>query len=271
MKLFTYPNKPAGGQRLLKYLNILGIEHTQDTADPDIGWLMHYNYSNREDECPELLIDMSIEFSLPIINENLLNIRKDHIDDVFTEVFGYSLRLDPTEHWGVCIEKSTQNAIHRGKFIQCPIRPADIDVRTYPSNSGEPHVRMYVKMIDTRIDEETIRDFRVAVMGGEVVALFEKHLGNGSFFHPYKENKFEVYEFDSMRPYFSTQEQILVKKFIEEMNIDFAEIDILRDNSTGLMYIIDVNPVPAGALLNHIDESFVEKLANDFKTKHLTL
>jgi len=270
MKIFTWPNHPVPGQRLARYLNILGVEFTTDTADPDIKWLMNYNYSNREDRCPELLSDMSENMEMPIINGSLLNIRKDHIDDVFTSVFGYSLRLDPTKHMGMCIEKSTQNAIHRGRFIQCPIRKQDIDRRTYPSKSGEPHVRMYVKMIDTRIDTETIRDFRISVMGGSVVALFEKHLGNGSFFHPYKENKFEVYPFDSMDPYFTRDEIRKTHFFINDMGIDFAEIDILRDNSTGLMYIIDVNPVPAGGLLNNIDDSFVEKLANNFKEKHLT-
>lgn len=269
MRLFTWPNRPAGGQRLNVYLNKLGIPWTQDTTDPDISWIMHYNYSNREDRCPERLEKMSFDREVPIINQNLLNIRKDHVDDVFTEVFGYSLRLDPTKHWGVCIEKSTQNAIHRGRFIECPISPFQIDKRTYPSNSGEPHVRMYVKMIDTRIDEETIRDFRVSVMGGEVVALFEKLLGMKSFFHPYKENKFEAFAFDSMEPYFSDDEILKTKTFIDLMGIDFAEIDILRDNSTGLMYIIDVNPVPAGALLNLIEPEFVDYLAKTFKTKHL--
>jgi hypothetical protein len=269
MKLFTWPNKPVPGQRLTKYLEILNIPWTQDTADPDISWLMHYNYSNREDSCPDLLRKMSFDLEMPIINESLLNIRKDYVDDVFTEVFGYSLRLDPTQHWGMCIEKSTQNAIHRGRFIQCPITPGMIDRKVYPSKSGEPHVRMYVKMIDTRIDEETIRDFRVAVMGAEPVALFEKHLGMKSFFHPFKENKFEAFAFDNMTPYFSDYEIDQTKMFIKKMGIEFAEIDILRDNSTGLMYIIDVNPVPAGGLFNLIGGPFVEKLANTFKTMHL--
>ena len=75
--------------------------------------------------------------------------------------------------------------------------------------------------------------------------------------------------FDKMNKYFSDKEIHLTHKFIEKMGIDFAEIDILRDNSTGLMYIVDVNPVPSGGLLNLIGEKNVKKLAYHFRIKHL--
>ena len=49
------------------------------------------------------------------------------------------------------------------------------------------------------------------------------------------------------------------------MKLDFGEIDILRDNSTGLIYIVDVNDICAGALAKHIPRDLLILWADKFK------
>lgn len=269
MKVFTYPNTLAGGQRAFHYLKTLDVPWTKDPLDPEITHLFHYNYSNRVDECPAPLKVLQKELNVPIINEHLLNIKKDFLDDRFKEIFGYSVMVDPTKHYGTVYVSSTQNAIHLHKLIQCPIKDWQIDRKVHPSNQGEPHYRVYKRWIDTRISPDTIRDFRVIIIGGEVVYLIEKHLDYTSVSHPKKGKKFEVYGHDTMDKFFSREEQNNIQEFINLMGIDFAELDVLRDNSTGLMYIIDANSVPAGPALVALGDRVIKKLSDKFKEAHL--
>ena len=269
MKIFTYPNTLAGGQRAFHYLKTLGVEWTKDPLDPEITHLWHYNYANRVDECPTPLKVLQKELDVPIINENLLNIKKDFLDEKFKEAFGYSVMVDPTKHRGMVYVSSTQNAIHLHKLIQCPIQEWQVDRKVRPSNQGEPHYRIYKRWIDTRISPDTIRDFRIVIMGGRVVYLMEKHLDYTCVSHPKKGKKFEVYGHNTMDKFFSKEEQNQIREWIDLMGADFGEADILRDNSSGLMYIIDKNPIPAGAALVHLGDEVIKYLAEIFKAKHL--
>ena len=45
-----------------------------------------------------------------------------------------------------------------------------------------------------------------------------------------------------------------MREFCEKMGLDLGEIDAIRDNSTGKLYIIDVNDIPGGAVFEHIKE-----------------
>lgn len=253
------------------YLNTLGVKSTNDIDDPDVTHVMHYNYANRVDECPAELLQKAQELGVPVINEHLLNIKKDYIDDLFTDVFGYSIRLDPTKHRGFCFKRSSQNAIHMGKFVECPISSSEIDREPRYSTKGEPHYRMYVKIIDTRISHDKIRDFRIAVMGGKVVQLYEKHMDSTCIFHPKKDKYYAAWAYDNMDKYFSHEEQGLIQEFITRSGASFTEIDILRNNNDGRMYICDSNPAPGGGLFNRLPngDAVIKKLANIFKETYL--
>ena len=264
MKVLTYPNRLAGGQRLLHYLKTLGVQYTDDINAKGVTHVHHYNFSNKR-VLPESLIPFK-DKGIKIINEHLENIKKDHIDDVFTKVFGYSLRLDPTTHRGMCGVKSTQNAIHFMKLIECPIKAYQVDNEPRYSKSGEPHYRMYVKFIDTRISKDRIRDWRIVVMGNKPVYLFEKHIESDCLTHVAKDKYFKVFGYEDWESKFSAEEVDNIKAFILRANIDFGEIDILRDNSTGLIYIIDINDVPASAIWNHADNS--DEILNYLSSKY---
>ena len=260
MKVCYYPNGLAGGQRTLRYVQELGIEWTKDPKEPGITHYHHYNYANKINHLPKPLEGKNC------ININLRNIKKDYLDDLHEEVFGYRLRIDPTSHRGVCIKRSTQNAIHHGKFIECPMPPHMIDNQIRVSGKGEPHQRIYVKMIDTRINDTTIRDWRFVYMGG-LVMCFEKHIASNAFFHVKKEDYFKVFPHYDPPPQFSAEEINKIGLFARSMHLDYGEIDVLRDNSTGLIYICDVNPVPAGPIWNATDhpEKVINYLSQQYK------
>ena len=266
MKILYYPQQPAGGQRVFHYLKNLGIEWTGDIHDDGITHIHHYNYLNRID-IPLIEFKAFREAGVQIINDTLLNIKKDYIDDVFYDIFGYSIRIDPTTHVGYCGIKTSQNAVHGLKMLECPIQPYEVDTIPRVSNNGEPHYRIYMKLIDTRISPTIIRDFRIVVMGGEIVYLFEKHLDSSCLAHPQKGKYFKAYGYKHMNKFFSEDEVKKIYQYIQRTNTNFAEIDILRSNYDGKMYIIDENPVPGGGVFNAMDnkDEVIQYLSECYK------
>lgn len=43
---------------------------------------------------------------------------------------------------------------------------------------------------------------------------------------------------------FSHAEQLLLKRFCEEVHLDYGELDVLRDVQSDAIYVVDVNPTP---------------------------
>lgn len=269
MKVLYYPSKCIPGHRLWYYTNHLKVDRSNDLNDNDIDVVHHHDYKN-ERPYPNFFTPFK-ERGINIINENLVNIKKDHIDDIFSGVFGYSLRINPTEHYGAMVKKGTQNGVHSGKVILGPLPAHMVDTKEYKSGTGVVHTRMYTKFIDTRISHDTIRDYRIVVMGGDPVLLFEKHIQSTSLFHVNKEDRFSVMPHINLFPSFKVEEVNKISQFIKAANVDFAEIDVLRDNSTDQIYIIDINDIPMGPIWDHTKDpdGVLDYLAQTYKTKYL--
>ena len=265
MRILSYPNKILPGHKLSFILKNLGIESTDYPEDKHITHIIHSDYRNVS-YLKTSIISLSMKIGKNIINQRCLNVRKDFVENRFSSVFGYGSIVNPTTHVGTCVVKSTQQAVHNGKLIQCPIPDKDVDNNIYYSKSGEPHVRIYQKLIDTRFEIDKIRDIRVPVIADEIPCVFVKELGVGSTFHPYKENYYKVY-MDEASNWFSDQEIEKILLFAKLSGIDFGEMDILRDNSTSLIYIIDVNNIPMGTLFKHLKnkQEAINRLSNSFK------
>jgi hypothetical protein len=48
----------------------------------------------------------------------------------------------------------------------------------------------------------------------------------------------------------SSDEIILINKFVKKIELDYGELDILRDKDDGKIYIVDVNNTPHGPPAN---------------------
>ena len=263
MKLLLFPFGIGGGQRVSHYRKRLQFEWTKDPLDSDVTVALFYDKRNRKDYPDEL--KEAEERGIKVWNKDIVSIKKDHLDNIFTQVFGYSLKVDPTKHRGVCLIRSTQNATKSKGFIECPIPEWRVDKRPRYSGTGEPHYRQYLKMIDTRVSQDVIRDFRIVVMGGEIVFMFEKLIDVKSMFNVAKGAYFEVKAHRNLKPFFSDEEIGKIKEFIKAMHLDFCEIDVLRNNSDGLVYIVDANDIPSGAAYTMLPEELQQYLANQFK------
>lgn len=258
MKVLFYPKPPAPGQKIRILLDRMKIPHTNNINEEGVTHVVHYDYNNVNVVSKEV-----IDLKLPIINERCVNVKKDYLDQCFKKAFGYSSFVNPTTHRGTAVIKSTQQAIHNGKFIKCPIKPEEVDTRIRMSTSGVEHTVIYQKLIDTRIDIDKLMEHRVPVINGEIPIVINKVLGVGNTFHPYEEHHFSAHT-KYPDEVFSQKEIKMIKKTSFYMGTDFAEYDVLRDNSTGLIYIVDCNNIPMGTVFKHLDnkESVIDIMSD---------
>lgn len=163
------------------------------------------------------------------INLKCDDISKIKVDAMHLEAFGYNTFIDPFTFEGIAVEKSDENAQHDGQKIQCPITEV---------NSG----KIYQILIDNQVNDTHVVDIRVPVMRGEIPLAYLKYKTLGQRFT----NDVDYAELTETRQVLSAEEQESIQQFCTLMEVEFAELDVLRHNPTGKIYVIDVNTTPYG-------------------------
>lgn len=165
----------------------------------------------------------------PVLNRRCVDVSKSRVAEVFAEVFGYSLAVDPATYEGWIVEKSDENSAHDGRILKGPLAPDRL-------RSG----RVYQRLVDAAEGAQAV-DLRTPLMGGEVPIVIEKR-------RPL-ERRFENYQ-DELRLHeprdvYSADELAKLSRLAARLGLDFGEVDGLRDRD-GRLYVVDVNNRPAG-------------------------
>ena len=100
----------------------------------------------------------------PTINSRVNDISKKHVSEVFSNVFGYDLDIDPLTYEGPAVCKSQINGAHDGRIIECPINESDLLA---------DHV--YQRLVDSSFNGETSEDLRIVYAFGDIPVVFHKH------------------------------------------------------------------------------------------------
>jgi len=158
------------------------------------------------------------------------DISKGRVARVFGEVFGYPLAVDPATWRGPAVEKSEANGTHDGRIVECPT----------PARAGF----VYQRVIDTVEDGLSI-DLRTHAVGGRVVAVWIKRRHAAARFQPANVSVTRT----APEAVFTAAEQTRIATFTQAMGADWAGLDILRDRSSGRIYIVDVNKTDAGPII----------------------
>jgi hypothetical protein len=164
----------------------------------------------------------------PRWNFEAQNLSKSAIAAAFEQAFGYALALDPTFGSGVCVEKGEANGIHDGAIVSLPCAP----------KAG----KVYQRLVDNRAPDGLVEDLRTPTVGGNPVCVYIKRRDVDRRF---SNDNSECW----LRPVeevFSAEEIAAIGRFCAILKLDWGGLDILRDASSGLIYIVDANRTDMG-------------------------
>lgn len=177
----------------------------------------------------------AIARSRPVLNLGCKDISKRRVEAVFESIFGYSTFIDPTGYRGACVRKYDENA-RGGSVIRCPV--AEV----------EPQF-VYQRLIDSSLQGRMI-EYRVPIVLDDlpVVYVQEKAVPGDKI----KTEKLSLH-LSSASAAFSVSECMQIREFCRGMGLDFGELDIVRANDDGRIYILDANKTPGGlGMLNRM-------------------
>lgn len=165
------------------------------------------------------------------LNARCTDIRKSYVASVFEEVFGYPLTVDPANTRGEIIEKPEQNGVHGGRVVCAPVAP----------RCGFT----YQRLVDTRDEDGCCRDLRTPCADGIPTFVWVKvKTPDGRF----SINNRRAYLMDADEIY-SGEELARIGVFCERIGLDWGGLDILRDQTDGRIYIVDVNKTDLGPVI----------------------
>ena len=219
--VLSFPERPAEvGYEIAKLSMVLGFKLRAVAEKPHVGLTWQ---------------DVTVRgFTLPnsapyFLNGRCTDIGKDRVEDIFAEVFGYPLRVDPTVHRGPCVRKSTLNGKHDGAVVQCPIEKPE------PNN-------VYQRLIDNQVNEHQVLDLRTPVYRGEIPVIYKKLRPISTRFG----NDNDQVTIARPEEIYSADEREFIRRFCRAFDLDYGGLDIMRDKVDGRIYIVDVNYTPFG-------------------------
>ncbi|MBN2890742.1 MAG: hypothetical protein JXL97_02655 [Bacteroidales bacterium] len=215
-----YPGRKAGMFQLAKKLNYNLTNKIPKKYELAVYW--EYETFRKEFE----LID-KISKHKKVINLKSRDISKKKVDEVFTKIFGYSSLVNPLEFEGKCVKKGDINGLHNGQIITCPIEKTDENY-------------IYQRIIETTNEENMTTEVRVAIINDKIPYCLMKHKTKDDLFSV----GFNKSKLINEEDFFTKEEIQLILKFCKEFNFEFGELDIMRDDNNGKIYIIDTNNTP---------------------------
>jgi len=222
---YFYPGLPEWQYAIWKCMKLLGIRPSTEISKHTILAYVHDDQDS--------MIDLA---NCQVPASDLLNVRCEHIGKeqvtrTFESVFGRALGVDPLKHVGPMVVKSVVNAAHDGRVVEGPL--------------AEPEVRpdrVYQRLIDNECGDGLIMDLRASVVGDEIPFVWRKYRSVERRFI----NVNDKLELSSASAEFTSEEQQKIFAFARAMGLDIGELDILRSQSEGQIYIVDVSKTPHG-------------------------
>ena len=159
------------------------------------------------------------------LNRRCSDISKGAVDAAWAQAAGYSIAVDPQAWHGRLVIKPQANAVRAGRIVDGPLPETRTDV-------------VYERLVDSRTGDR-IHSTRAMVAAGKVILAYDRY-------RPYP-NWFRGPEETTPVPpgdLYSAQEQAVLVRFAQAIGLEFGEIDVVRDNESGLIYGIDANRTP---------------------------
>lgn len=235
-KVLFYPDRPQSLFVIYKIFLALGFHLTTDPSehcDIAINWRNTIGTGNPFFPSEAVLEELAHNRpDLKILNMKCNDVSKNRVSEVFEEIFGYSLSVDPGTYCGKCVMKSNWNGLHLGEVIECP---------TKVRRDGF----VYEKLINNEVQNGLVEDIRVPIFRNTIPFVYLKY-------RPVQERLVDRSHTLSktlmakVSDLLTEEEVENINQFCEKIGLDYGEIDILRDRSDQKIYIVDVNNDPSG-------------------------
>ncbi len=202
-------------------MHVSGAKLISDTSEADI--VFQFDDSTESNHTPPVTKE-----GARLVNFGCRDISKSTVAEAFQKAAGYSLAVDPRTYNGPMVEKSEKNACHDGRIIEGPMEPLED--------------KTYQVLVDNEIEGGLIEDLRASICGGKPAAVFRKRRQIGRRF--LNENA-EVL-LDTPENCYTSDEIDVITAFAAEIGLEWGGVDVLRDNASGKIYIVDANKTDMG-------------------------
>ena len=181
------------------------------------------------------------------LNRACVDISKTTVDRAWSEVSGYSINVDPLTWTGQMVVKPDLNGVRGGRIVTGPL--------------GSRRARtVYQRFVDCRLDGR-VHTLRPMVYEGRMLVVYEKWRAAEDWFSGPEE--VAVRRPDDV---LSRAEQEHLLHFAQALGLDYGELDVVRDNASGLIYAVDANrtPIRPRGLRQRDDDAAFGPLAEAF-------
>jgi len=191
----------------------------------------------------------------PVVNQHCLDISKQRVEREFFAETGRSTFVDPLTFSGRAVCKYNENA-RGGHLVDLPLLKPDPKF-------------VYQRLIDATAAGSVV-EYRVPVVLGTIPLVYRELK---DIPHDQIKTRKQSAQLCSADTVFSAAEIGQVLSFCRRMGLDFGELDILRSNDDGQLYILDANKTPGGlGIFNRVNwrqeqrMEVIAKLAAAFKS-----
>jgi hypothetical protein len=216
-RVWFTPDRPRPWYVVWSAATLAGVKFVRNAADADAV----FYFEDVTAGTPPRVAGHSV------LNSGITDISKTRVAEAFGRVAGYDLVLDPMTYQGKAVEKNELNGKHDGRLVDCPTAPQ-------PGKS-------YQRFIDSS-DGVTAFDYRTIIINRRPqFVLVKSKLAT---------DRFSIHNvtvtFCELVDVFSAEEIELIRRFAEEMQLDWGAFDVLRDRTSGKIYVVDVNKTDTG-------------------------
>ena len=217
-----YPDKPRPWYFIWPVMHVSGAKLIDDVSTADI--VFQFDDSTETDNAVPPVKD-----GARLVNFGCQDVSKTTVAEVFARASGYTLKVDPTTYQGRMVEKSELNAAHDGRVLEGPL-DAPIEGKAYQL------------LIDNEIEGGLVEDLRCCLVGGSPTVVFRKRR---PLERRFLNENVEVL-LDEPTNCYTADEIAVIERFAASIGLDWGGVDVLRDRSSGRIYIVDANKTDMG-------------------------
>jgi len=222
-KIGFYPARPKPWYKLWNITKWMGFAYDDDFSNCDV--LFYFEDVTEAEPNEELLANSNKK----VLNGTCVDIGKEKVQDVFENVFGYALGVDPLTFEGRVVQKSNINAEHDGKIIDCPVQTREDGY-------------CYQRFVENCYDGNMVEDIRVPIVGDKIPVVYLKRRPIDKRFANENTDCIMVETGEAL----SASEVESLIQFSKEMGLDFGGLDVLRSRECGKIFVVDVNKTDMG-------------------------